>query len=407
MMQWSRKMGLGTQLQRCWCSCLLVENLVGLLEGLDLLLATSNALFVADMHLEADWLQVLLVGQSLVQLCLRGCKVLGCLTVLELCLVLLQARLHLQLVLRLLGCSGILHEGIILGGSSLLRSCSISMKTRKVARNDFQHANNSTLGRRHALVGCHLWHLLDEGALGGIELLEHSQGCLCGLLTSLGIGDGVSVGGLLLGTLGCGLRHGLGQLCLLSLQSLNLLAHCSDVLLHRLNACRELVDFGGLLLTLDLVVMELLIAPLLVLGLCSCLLLQLGHKILDHGNNLVEWVLLDLSCQGLEGGGCQHCGFLLQEGNHTRARGDTSTSASDLQQGCLLVEVDVLTIAASHLRICNDLDSFPNGLELGLAHLLVRCELIRLGSKSCFHLGKCLSSSAFSLRVEARSLLAR
>ena len=50
--------------------------------------------------------------------------------------------------------------------------------------------------------------------------------------------------------------HGHGELNLLLLQGLDLFAHGGDVLGQALDGCCELVDLCGLLLALDLVVME-------------------------------------------------------------------------------------------------------------------------------------------------------
>ena len=53
-----------------------IEDLVGLLQGLNFVFPPLHSLFIANMHLEAHRLEVLLVIQCLVELLLCGLEVL-------------------------------------------------------------------------------------------------------------------------------------------------------------------------------------------------------------------------------------------------------------------------------------------------------------------------------------------
>merc|ERR1712107_226431 len=100
---------------------LAVQDSQRLLQGLDLLLAPGNPVFVADSSVNAGWLQLVEVGESSVELLLSGLKI----TLLggeRLGLVLLLRGLVLDVAI--LGRQvdlGVLHELIV-----LLRGCGLS-----------------------------------------------------------------------------------------------------------------------------------------------------------------------------------------------------------------------------------------------------------------------------------------
>merc|ERR1719263_859278 len=138
-----------------WSACLRnilpVENAEGLLQGLDLLLATCNTVLVALTCINAGWLQLFVVRKRCIQLLLGSIQIsLGLLK--SLLVVLLLARLVFD-VLGLLSLVDrrVAHEFIIL----LLCLCctGLGLKSGEIRLDDLDHTNYSAVLRAHALVG--------------------------------------------------------------------------------------------------------------------------------------------------------------------------------------------------------------------------------------------------------------
>merc|ERR1719311_1102057 len=86
------------------CDILAIENAEGLLQGLDLLLATCNTVFIALTSIHAGWLELFIVRKCGIQFLLGSIEV--CLGFLEsLFMVLLLTRL----VLDVLGLLSLVH----------------------------------------------------------------------------------------------------------------------------------------------------------------------------------------------------------------------------------------------------------------------------------------------------------
>mmetsp|Transcript_8382 Transcript_8382/g.24078 ORF Transcript_8382/g.24078 Transcript_8382/m.24078 type:complete len:494 (+) Transcript_8382:633-2114(+) len=173
-----------------------------------------------------------------------------------------------------------------------------------------------------------------------------------------------------------GLLHGLRQLRLLGDERLDALAHVRDLRGVVLDLSRQLVGPCGLLVPLQLVGLQLLVAPSLVVRLGGGLLLQALHELLDHLDDLGE---VRRGCgpggQGGEGLGTQRLRTLRQQLRGALRGGQAAAVAAHLQEGrdltALLREVDVRGVAAGHSGTGDDLDRLADGRELILAHLLV------------------------------------
>merc|ERR1719379_2482820 len=119
------------------------EDLKRLLQGLDLGLATRDALFVAHARVDAARLQLVVVGQRRVQLPLRTLEVflghlqLRVLPRLELLLV-VGLRSHRRLVH-----AAVRHEGLVLRGSAVLLRRGLALEAREVRSDHLEHADNA------------------------------------------------------------------------------------------------------------------------------------------------------------------------------------------------------------------------------------------------------------------------
>merc|ERR1719326_1327956 len=129
-----------------------VQGLVRLLERIDLILACLDALLVADLDLNALWLENLEVVVRLGQLLVDADQHLLGATDLKFFLVLLQLGLDLSLVLVLLVGLGILHEAVILGSPHRLCGFGLCLKADEVADDHLKHADNATLSGLHAAI---------------------------------------------------------------------------------------------------------------------------------------------------------------------------------------------------------------------------------------------------------------
>merc|ERR1719162_2553297 len=134
--------------------------------------------------------------------------------------------------------------------------------------------------------------------------------------TSSRIFHSVAVGGLFALALGSGFGHGLGELSLLLAQGRYLFTHARNSLSQGVNSGCQLVDLGGFLLTLQLVRLQLPIAPRLVLGLGRSFFLELRQQPLDHADDLIERVAGHLLNQGLQSRRAQDLRFLREELSH-------------------------------------------------------------------------------------------
>mmetsp|Transcript_68366 Transcript_68366/g.164059 ORF Transcript_68366/g.164059 Transcript_68366/m.164059 type:complete len:287 (-) Transcript_68366:1096-1956(-) len=248
------------------------------------------------MHLEAVWLEVAVVLVGLRELFLNCSQDLLLALLVELSIILVQANLDLSLVPLLLCGLGLLHEGLVLPCCLLFAGSGLCRQAGEVRGDDLEHANYALLLALEALVGGHLWNLtsLHEGALACIELSDDCQGLLHCLLASLGISNGVNILCVLLGAHLGGLLHGLSELLLLVHQRRDLLGHGVDVSSQFTNLCGQFALLLGLLVPLELVCLQLLVAPSLVVGLSTGLCLELGQEVLDHCDDLGEGVVSNL-----------------------------------------------------------------------------------------------------------------
>merc|ERR1719321_2037633 len=157
---------------------LAVEDAQGLLKRLDLLLAASDAVLVRDTGVHARRLQLVVVGQSRVELLLRALQVSllrrqGALLV----------RLLRRLVLNVLGVGSAVHRRLAaeLVERALrlsLRGLGVRLETREVRGDHLEHAEHTAVLRLHAGVG------LVEDLRLLLLLLDERRG-LAGLLVEL------------------------------------------------------------------------------------------------------------------------------------------------------------------------------------------------------------------------------
>mmetsp|Transcript_18824 Transcript_18824/g.65617 ORF Transcript_18824/g.65617 Transcript_18824/m.65617 type:complete len:219 (+) Transcript_18824:320-976(+) len=197
-------------------------------------------------------------------------------------------------MLGLLGRLGHIHEGVVLRGRGLLGGLGLRLEPGEVALDDLEHADDTARAALHALVGGHLRHLLllleERSLLAGVELLEDDDGLAHGVDARGGVRDG----GRVLGLLGLALRRGL----LDGLREVALLGHelgdggalLVDGRGLAVDRGAQLADLSSLLVSLELVVLQLLVAPRLVVGLRGRLFLELVEETLDHADDLGEGV---------------------------------------------------------------------------------------------------------------------
>merc|ERR1719364_347605 len=135
------------------CDILAVEDAKRLLERLDLLLAASDAVLVADAGVHAGRLQLVVVRESRVELLLRA---------LQVSLLGRQSSLLVRflggLVLHVLGVrravDGRLARELVEGLLRLgLRSLRVGLQTSEVRLDHLEHADNAAVLRLHARVG--------------------------------------------------------------------------------------------------------------------------------------------------------------------------------------------------------------------------------------------------------------
>merc|ERR1719326_1434580 len=129
-----------------------IQGLVRLLERIDLILACLDALLIADLDLNALWLEHLKVVVCLGQLLVDADQHLLRATDLKFFLVLFQLGLDLGLVLVLLVGLGILHEAVILGSAHGLCGFGLCLETDKVTDNHLKHAHDTALSGLHAAI---------------------------------------------------------------------------------------------------------------------------------------------------------------------------------------------------------------------------------------------------------------
>merc|ERR1719160_1343498 len=165
---------------------LTVEDPQGLLKRLDLLLAASDAVLVRDTGVDAGRLELVVVGQSRVELLLRALQVRllrrqGALLV----------RLLRRLVLDVLGVRRAVHgrlaaELVERALRLSLRGLRVRLETREVRGDHLEHAKHTAVLRLHAGVG-----LIEDLRLL-LLLLDERRG-LAGLLVEL-LQDGHRLG---------------------------------------------------------------------------------------------------------------------------------------------------------------------------------------------------------------------
>mmetsp|Transcript_9557 Transcript_9557/g.25449 ORF Transcript_9557/g.25449 Transcript_9557/m.25449 type:complete len:560 (+) Transcript_9557:242-1921(+) len=328
------------------------------------------------MDLDATRLQVLEVHVGLREFLLSGTQVLRGFLFFELSLVLLELELELGLVLQLLRGRGRRHELRVLGGRGALGRLGLGLQPQKICLDNLEHTDDAALAALHALVGGHLGHLLllQERGLAGIKLLEHNNSLLHSLRARLGVRDSVQVISLLLLAQLGRLGHRLGEIGLLLRQLSDGGGHLNDAGGEALDGGGKLLDLGGLLVALELVRLQLLVAPSLVVSLSGGLLLELVEKGLDHVDDLGEGGGLgrDGSSQRHQALGAQSLGTAAQQG-HGLVPGGTHAGARLQKRHALLdlQEVDVLFVAAGDLGRGDDLEGLADGRELVRANLLV------------------------------------
>mmetsp|Transcript_9556 Transcript_9556/g.25441 ORF Transcript_9556/g.25441 Transcript_9556/m.25441 type:complete len:560 (+) Transcript_9556:242-1921(+) len=329
------------------------------------------------MDLDATRLQVLEVHVGLREFLLSGTQVLRGFLFFELSLVLLELELELGLVLQLLRGRGRRHELRVLGGRGALGRLGLGLQPQKICLDNLEHTDDAALAALHALVGGHLGHLLllQERGLAGIKLLEHNNSLLHSLRARLGVRDSVQVISLLLLAQLGRLGHRLGEIGLLLRQLSDGGGHLNDAGGEALDGGGKLLDLGGLLVALELVRLQLLVAPSLVVSLSGGLLLELVEKGLDHVDDLGEGGGLgrDGSSQRHQALGAQSLGTAAQQG-HGLVPGGTHAGARLQKRHALLdlQEVDVLFVAAGDLGRGDDLEGVRDGHQLvGTDHLVL------------------------------------
>merc|ERR1719230_638846 len=183
-----------------WTSCLdvlAVQDFQSLLQRFDLLLAACNPVLVADIGIDARWLELVEVGKGRIQLFLRAFEILlvhlegGLILLLPTRLVLNRGRFGLLVNL------GVAHEGVVLTLRSGLRGGGLRFQSCEIRLDNFHHADNTSTVTSHALVrlvedwGCISWLLHECCGLAGllVEFLEHSQGLSYCSLCDLSILD--------------------------------------------------------------------------------------------------------------------------------------------------------------------------------------------------------------------------
>merc|ERR1719311_272995 len=128
----------------CSCDILAIENAEGLLQGLDLFLATCDTVLIALTCIDAGWLQLLIVCKRCIQFLLGSIQI--CLGLLESLLVVL---LLTRFVLNVLGLLGLVdrrvaHELIILLLCLCLSCAGLRLKAGEIRLDDFNHTNHAT-----------------------------------------------------------------------------------------------------------------------------------------------------------------------------------------------------------------------------------------------------------------------
>merc|ERR1719375_791583 len=273
---------------------LTAENLEGLLERFDLLLAAGDPVLVAHARIHARGLQLFIIRKSGIQLFLGAIEV-GLLLLERLLLVLLLGALVLNIrsLLRLVH-RRVSHELIVLLLRLRFRSAGLRLETREVALDHFDHANDTAVLATHTLVRLvEDLRLLDERSgirRLRIEVLEHAERLRDGGLCSLRVCNGDRVFLLLffadagrLGNSSIELGNGLRQLS-------DLFRELSNGRLELVDLCVQGLDSLSLLFAGLLVRGKLRVAPPLVLSLLVRFLHELHDEILDHLLDLLEGI---------------------------------------------------------------------------------------------------------------------
>merc|ERR1719198_891027 len=140
-----------------------LKDFESFLQALDLFLTHLHSLLVADLGVDALCFKLIVVVQGLVQLLLGELQIL------------LQGRdvltgsvllVGLMLDLSILDSNilvGLIHESLVVGSCSVLSFLSLSLKSRKVGQDDFQHSEDTARASLLSLIrvqGSCLLHLL-------------------------------------------------------------------------------------------------------------------------------------------------------------------------------------------------------------------------------------------------------
>merc|ERR1719473_91754 len=134
------------------CDVLTIQNAKGLLQRFDFFLATGHTVLIALSCIHAGWLELLIVRECSIQLFLCSIKIgLGLLK--SLFMVLLLARLVLNVLglLRLVD-ARVGHELVVLLLRLSFGCAGLGFEPSKIGLDDFDHANDPSVLRSHALV---------------------------------------------------------------------------------------------------------------------------------------------------------------------------------------------------------------------------------------------------------------
>mmetsp|Transcript_19433 Transcript_19433/g.47784 ORF Transcript_19433/g.47784 Transcript_19433/m.47784 type:complete len:526 (+) Transcript_19433:521-2098(+) len=215
--------------------------------------------------------------------------------------------------------------------------------------------------------------------------MQNLEGLLHGRLRFLRIRDGLGVARVLLLAHRCGLGHRLPEL-------LDLVPEFLVVLLQLGDGSRKLLDVGCQLLhlrrplvTSDLVVVQLLVAPLVVLGLLTSLSLkpidEIGNHLLDLSHRVPTSGGLGghLRGQQRKSLGLQVVCLLLHELEELALLDGLSVGGPQLEQrGALHQAWQMLLGLAGDGITAQDVDGLADGCNLLLAGLLPHLKLISL-----------------------------
>mmetsp|Transcript_19100 Transcript_19100/g.42231 ORF Transcript_19100/g.42231 Transcript_19100/m.42231 type:complete len:623 (+) Transcript_19100:55-1923(+) len=377
-----------------------IQNLQRFLQRLHLIGTLLHAVIVVGARRHARGLELLIVVHCCIELLLCGCKLLPCL---RQGLFLTRNLIALPLDVSVLDSDvglGITRKRLVFFSCRFLRRSSVRLQSGKVGLDHLQHSQDSTGLSLQALVRlgeclrCILRSALHQSCcvLGlVVELLEHSQSVLDGLLGLLSVLDR----GLVLGLLGCAVFCGLGpgglQLRHARLQLLDFHGELGIARGQTVNLGVQLLDLSCLLVSGLLVGRQLGVTPSVVLGLLVGFLLQLDDHVLDHLLHLRERVSTGTVRDSLQQAAARAlCGF-LEVSHDLVLRGNLGCRSQLQERGALNQAGQVPVGRAADSITAEDINRLTNGLNFFTSQLLASIEVRGLGRAFSLQIGKVLA----------------